>query len=102
MRKHLKTVPIYAPVGHVPVKAADHAVAAGRALSLRGRALLISSRAALEECVSELDLDPEGVADILAIVLRAQRDMIARRQSEGDPEPVARNTQRGFYSPEVR
>jgi hypothetical protein len=82
MRKHLKTVPVYIPVGDVPVDSADQAVAEDRAQSLRGKALLLLNGAALERLLCDLDVDQEIVAMILRAAARVEAEKAARSAAQ--------------------
>lgn len=95
MRKNLATVPLYIPAGRVPADVADQAVAVGRAQSLRGKAVLILSRVALEDFLADSDMDPEVAADIVGRIMRAQATILARRQA-------ARIDQAQSYESEAR
>lgn len=90
MRRNLQSVPVFIPAGRIPAETADRAVAAGRAHSLRGKACLIISRVALEEIVEELGLDPEAADDVIRLITRGRRAVIARRSAGTPPQEAAR------------
>ena len=87
MRKHLKSVPVYAPILNIPSRSADEMVAAGRAQSLRGKAILLN-RIVLEEFLAEKDIDPTEAAELVEKIMRAQRAVIARKRVESAPNPT--------------
>lgn len=92
MRRNLTSVPVLTTVGHMPAKAADELVAAGRAHSLRGKALLTFDPAWLERILSDLDIDPATAALILRASQRvrdakaASNEGASHAQSDGEKE----------------
>lgn len=75
MRKNIESAPIQVSIGRIPAGLADRIVAAGEGMSLKGKAVLMQSSAALERLLADLEVNP-ATADL---ILRAARLIEARK-----------------------